>query len=173
MLLDVVIYPDKRLKIISSIIINFDKKLHTLLDDMYETMIFNNGVGLAAIQVGITLRALIINLPIDIEDNNNKSKQIKENTLEIINPIFIKRTGSIKSSEGCLSVPSFNEEIERYKYIKIEYQDRFGTKHNIESDNFLSIALQHEIDHIEGKVFIEKLSFLKRKKFDKLWKKRN
>ena len=170
MLLDIIIYPDKRLKLISKNITNFDKKLHMLLDNMYETMIHNNGVGLAAIQVGVQLRALIINLPVEIE-NSDKIEQIKENNLEIINPIFIKKTGSTKSYEGCLSIPTINEEIDRFEYVKIKYQNRFGDEHLIENHSFLAIAIQHEIDHLDGKVFIEKLSFLKRKKFDKVWKK--
>jgi len=168
MIRDIVIYPDKRLKLISKEVTSFDNELHTLLDDMYDTMIDKKGVGLAAIQVGVDKRALIINIPNDEDDDI----QSKENTLEIINPTFIEQEGKQKHQEGCLSIPGIYEDIERAKWVKIEYQDRFGVKHTIEDDEFLAVAIQHEIDHLEGKVFIEKLSILKRKKFEKEWKKR-
>jgi len=167
MVRDIVIYPDKRLKLISKEVTSFDSKLHSLLDDMYDTMISKKGVGLAAIQIAIPLRALIINIPDD-----NSDEQPKENTLEIINPIFIEKSGKEKHQEGCLSIPGVYEDIERAKYVKIEYQDRFGKSHTIEDDDFLAVAIQHEIEHLDGKVFIEKLSFMKRKKFEKEWKKR-
>jgi len=167
MVRDIVIYPDKRLKLISKEVTSFDSKLHSLLDDMYDTMISKKGVGLAAIQIAVPLRALIINIPDD-----NSDEQPKENTLEIINPIFIEKSGKEKHQEGCLSIPGVYEDIERAKYVKIEYQDRFGKSHTIEDDDFLAVAIQHEIEHLDGKVFIEKLSFMKRKKFEKEWKKR-
>jgi len=167
MIRDIVIYPDKRLKLISKKVTSFDNELHTLLDDMYDTMINKKGVGLAAIQVGVDIRALIINIPDDDSD-----EQPKENNLEIINPIFIEKSGKEKHQEGCLSIPGIYEDIERAKHVKIEYQDRFGEKYTIEDDDFLAVAIQHEIEHLEGKVFIEKLSFIKRKKFEKEWKKR-
>lgn len=170
MVRDIVIYPDKRLKLISKKVTSFDNELHTLLDDMYDTMINKKGVGLASIQIGIPKRVLIINLP--IEKENGKDEQPKENTLEIINPIFIEKSGHERHQEGCLSVPGIYEDIERAKYIKIEYQDRYGKKCKIEDDDFLAVAIQHEIDHLDGKVFIEKLSFIKRKKFEREWKKR-
>ncbi|MCK4441502.1 MAG: peptide deformylase [Sulfurovaceae bacterium] len=167
MIRDIVIYPDKRLKLISKEVTSFDEELHTLLDDMYDTMINKKGVGLAAIQVGVDIQALIINIP-----DEDSEEQPKENTLEVINPIFIEKNGTEKHQEGCLSIPGIYEDIERAKHIKIEYQDRFGNKHTIEDDDFLAIAIQHECDHLDGKVFIEKLSFIKRKKFEKEWKKR-
>jgi peptide deformylase len=170
MVRDIVIYPDKRLKEVSKEVTQFNDKLHTLLDDMYDTMVVKNGVGLAAIQVGVSLRVLIINIPIE-NGRRGESEQPKENTLEIINPIFLETDGYTKHQEGCLSVPGIFEDVERASHVKIEYQDRYGEKHLIEDDEFLAIALQHEIDHLNGKVFIEKLSFIKRKKFEKEWKK--
>jgi peptide deformylase len=169
---DIVIYPDPRLKLISETVEHFDEDLHALLDDMYETMIAKNGVGLAAIQIGIRKRVLIINVPIENEEGEAVA-QPKENTLEVINPIITYRSEeSVKFQEGCLSVPGFYEDIERHAMVTIEYQDRYGEKFVIEDDEFLAIALQHEIDHLDGKLFIEKLSFTKRKKFEKEWKKR-
>lgn len=169
MIRDIVIYPDKRLKLISKEVTTFDSELHILLDDMYDTMVAKNGVGLAAIQVGVDKRALIINLP---EGDNEDALQLKENTLEIINPIFVKKEGSCKHQEGCLSIPGVYEDIERAEHVVLEYQDRHGNKKSIDNNKFLAIAIQHEIDHLDGKVFIEKLSILKRKKFEKEWKKR-
>jgi len=170
MVKDILIYPDKRLKQISKEVTSFDKNLHTLLDDMYDTMINKRGVGLASIQIGVPLRALIINIP--IENAPQGEEQPRENTLEIINPTFLKKEGTQKFQEGCLSVPGFYEEIERAKFVSIEYFDRYGTKKRLEDDGFLAVAIQHEIDHLDGKIFIEKLSFIKRKKFEKEWKKR-
>ena len=170
MIRDVIIYPDKRLKSISKEVEAFDEKLHTLLDDMYETMVAKNGVGLAAIQVAVPLRALIINVPVETGEDEND--QPKENTLEIINPVIKETSGSTLYQEGCLSVPGFYEDIERFKSLKIEYFDRYGEPQTLEDDDFLAIAVQHEIDHLDGKVFVEKLSYIKRKKFEKEWKKR-
>jgi len=170
MVREIVIYPDKRLKLISKKVESFDGALHDLLDDMYETMVTRNGVGLAAIQVGVDLRVLIINVPLEKEDGEHD--QPKENTLEMINPVIVEKDGSEKFQEGCLSVPGVYEDVERAKRVKVEYFDRYGEKHIIEDDGFLAVAMQHEIDHLEGKVFIEKLSYIKRKKFEKEWKKR-
>lgn len=170
MIRDIVVYPDKRLKAVSKEVVDFDSSLHALLDDMYETMVAKNGVGLAAIQVGVDLRVLIINIP--IKDKEKGQDQPKDNTLEVINPIFLEEEGKSRYEEGCLSVPGYYEYVDRYKKVKIEYQDRNGIKHTIEDDDFLSIAIQHEIDHLNGRVFIEKLSILKRKKFEKEWKNR-
>ncbi len=170
MVRDVKIYPDKILKQVSKEVMSFDGELSTLLDDMYDTMIAKGGVGLAAIQIGVPKRVLIINIP---ESEEKDAKQPRENTLEIINPKFIEMSGSTKYQEGCLSVPSFYEDIARYSRVKLSYQDRDGNEHIIEDDDFLAIALQHEFDHLEGKLFIEKLSILKRKKFEKEWKRRN
>jgi len=170
MVREIVVYPDKRLKLISKEVASFNGALHDLLDDMYETMRARNGVGLAAIQVGIDLRALIINIP--LEDADGEHDQPKENTLEMINPVIIGKDGSEKFQEGCLSIPGVYEEVERAKHVKVEYCDREGNKHTIEDDDFLAIAIQHEMDHLDGKVFIEKLSYMKRKKFEKEWKRR-
>jgi len=170
MIRDIVIYPDKRLKQVSKEVTSFDSNLHQLLDDMYDTMISKKGVGLASIQIGVPKRVLIINIP--IEDAKEGEEQPRENTLEIINPTFIKKEGTQKFQEGCLSVPGFYEEVERAEVVAIEYFDRYGNKKRLEDSGFLAVAIQHEIDHLDGKIFVEKLSFIKRKKFEKEWKKR-
>jgi peptide deformylase len=170
MVRDIVIYPDKRLKLISKKVESFDSELHTLLDDMYDTMMAKGGVGLAAIQIGVDKQVLIINIP--KEDALEDNQQSKENTLEMINPTILESEGSEKSQEGCLSVPGVYEDVTRAKRVKVRYYDRDGVEHIIEDDSFLAIAMQHEIDHLNGKLFIEKLSIIKRKKFEKEWKKR-
>ena len=169
MVRDIVIYPDKRLKLVSKEVTEFNSELHRLLDDMFDTMLSKKGVGLAAIQIGVDRRVLIINIP---KDDNEEPTILKEDTLEIINPIFIKKSGLCKNQEGCLSVPGVYEDIERAKEVTIEYYNRHGEKMTIEDSDFLAIAIQHEIDHLDGKIFIEKLSFTKRKKFEKEWKKK-
>jgi peptide deformylase len=172
MIHDIVIYPDPRLKLVSEEVTAFDEELHTLLEDMYETMIAKNGVGLAAIQIGVPKRVLIVNVPIS-QGEGEPAIQPPENTLEIINPVITYRSEEmVDFEEGCLSVPGYYADITRHAMITLEYQDRHGQTHRIEDDEFLSIALQHEIDHLDGKLFIEKLSFTKRKKFEKEWKKR-
>lgn len=170
MVREIVVYPDKRLKLISKEVRSFDTELHILLDDMYDSMRAKNGVGLAAIQIGFDIRALIINIPLEVEEG--REDQPKENTLEMINPVIIEKDGLEVFQEGCLSIPGVYEDIERAKHVIVEYFDRDGKKETIENDDFLAIAIQHEMDHLEGKVFIEKLSYTKRKKFEKEWKRK-
>ncbi len=170
MIREILVYPNKKLKLISKAVTSFDGGLHDLLDDMYETMCASNGVGLASIQVGVDMRVLIINIPIEVAEGEHD--QPKENTIEMINPTILFKDGSELFQEGCLSIPGVYEEIERANHIKVDYYDRFGTKQTIEDESFLAIAIQHEIDHLDGKVFIEKLSYIKRKKFEKEWKRK-
>ncbi|EOI0229867.1 peptide deformylase [Campylobacter coli] len=163
----IITYPNSRLFLNSEPVKQFDQELHTLLDDMYDTMIASQGVGLAAIQVDIPLRALIVN----ILDENEEQK--KEDLLEIINPQIIPLDEEmITCTEGCLSVPDFFEEVKRYNHILLKYQDRFGNFKELEAQGFLAVAIQHENDHLNGHLFIEKISFLKRQKFDKEFKKK-
>ena len=175
---EIVVYPDKRLKLISKEVTLFNSALHNLLDDMYDTMIARNGVGLAAIQIGVDSRVLIINIPLEdtggdsYGEERSANNQPRENTLEMINPVIIEADGTEKFQEGCLSVPGFYEDVERAKHVKVIYFDRNGTKHTLEDDDFLAVAIQHEIDHLDGKVFIEKLSYMKRKKFEKEWRRK-
>jgi len=165
MILEIVTYPDKRLKQKSKDVKFFDKQLHLFLDNMYETMLAKNGIGLAGIQVGLLLNILIINLP-DENDEQNKN-----DLLEIINPKIINSVGKSSNSEGCLSVPEIFEDVDRFDRIIIEYYNRLGKKQTLEADGFLSICLQHEIDHLNGKLFIDKLPLTKRKSFEKEYKK--
>ena len=164
MQLSIVEYPDKRLREKSKEVKSFDKKLHNLLDAMHPFMIETNGIGLAAIQVNYPIRALILNLP------NEDGEQPPENLLEIINPVITDKSGETSYQEGCLSVPKFYEDVTRYEKIKLNYQDRHGNTKSLEADDLLAIAIQHEMDHLEGILFIDHLSYSRRKKFEKEYK---
>lgn len=164
MKLSIVEYPDKRLKERSLQVEKFDAELHLLLDAMYDMMIESNGIGLAAIQVAHPKRVLILNIP------DEDGEQPKENLMEIINPIITSKEGVATYQEGCLSVPGFYEEIERFEKLSLNYQDRDGNTKTLEADGLLSIAIQHEMDHLEGILFIDKLSYSRRKKFEKEYK---
>ena len=163
--LKIVEYPDKKLKEKSLKIEKFDKKLHQLLDAMYPIMINTNGIGLAAIQVAHAKQVLILNIP------DEDGEQPKENLLEMINPVVTKRQGETVYQEGCLSVPSFYEDINRFETISVNYQDRDGNTQFLEADGLLSIAIQHECDHLDGILFIDKLTSSRRRKFEKEYKK--
>ena len=164
--MEIVTYPNKILKKVSKPVERFDSELHKLLDDMYETMVTNNGVGLAAIQVAVPLRAVLI----DIGDEDGK--QSPETLIEVINPEFLTYDGTIKDTEGCLSVPDYFDEVERYANVKVKFFDRFGNEKIMDADGLLSVAFQHETDHLDGHLFVEKLDYIRRKKFEKEWKKK-
>ncbi|MFV0562946.1 peptide deformylase [Malaciobacter mytili] len=166
MVREVITYPNKLLRTKSKDVKVFNEELHTLLDDMYDTMLFENGVGLAAIQVAVPLNILIINLP------NKEDIQDKADLIEAINPVITHKDGVQINVEGCLSVPGFNEEVKRAKHIVVEYFDRNGNKQKVEAEDFLAVAWQHEMEHLSGHLFIENLSIIKRKKFEKEWKKK-
>ena len=163
--LEVIKYPNKLLKTISKDVTEFDEKLHALLDGMYDFMINTNGIGLAAIQVAHPINALVLNLP------NENDEQLKEDLIEMINPVITAKAGTTIYQEGCLSVPGFYEDIERFETLSVTFQDREGKECSLDADGLLSIAIQHEIDHLQGKLFIEKLSYARRKKFEKEYKK--
>lgn len=162
----ILVYPDKRLRLISKDIVDFDAELHNLLEDMKETMYAKDGIGLAAIQIGVPKNVLIINLT----DENNV--QNPEDLVEIINPVIVDADGSVTYQEGCLSVPTVYEDVQRNENINVRYFDRHGVMIEKALDGLMAIAFQHELDHLNGHLFIEKLSYLKRKKFEKDWKKK-
>jgi len=164
MKLNIVEYPDKRLREKSKEVKEFDASLHKLLDAMNPLMVNTNGIGLAAIQVAHPIRALILNIP------DEDGEQPPENLLEIINPVMTHKSGETTYQEGCLSVPQFYEDIKRYDNVVINYQDRYGNTKTLEADGLLAIAIQHEMDHLEGILFIDKLSYARRKKFEKEYK---
>jgi len=165
MKLKIVEYPDKRLKQKSLKVTKFDNELHGLLDAMNPMMINTNGIGLAAIQVGVALEILVLNIP------DEEGEQPPENLIEMINPILSDKKGETTYQEGCLSVPEFYEDIHRFETLHVNYQDRDGNTHELKADGLLSIAIQHEVDHLNGILFIDKLTSSRRRKFEKEYKK--
>ena len=166
MVLEVLTYPNKILYEKSKEVTKFDAEFGKFLDDMYETMIAKSGIGLAAIQVGKPIQALVINLA-DEEGIQNKA-----NLLEIINPKIIKANGEQIYQEGCLSVPGFYEDVKRAENIVLKYQNRNGESCELKADGLLAVCIQHEIDHLNGHLFIERIGYNKRKKFNQEFKKK-
>jgi len=168
---EIITYPNPILRKKSKDIEVFDEELHTLLDDMNETMMIKGGVGLAAVQIAKPLNVLIINIPVESDDDKEEDIQLPENLIEAINPVITHKDGSFVFNEGCLSVPGYSADIERANHIVVEYFNRYGEKQTMEAEGFLAVAWQHEMEHLTGHLFVENLSFLKRKKFEKDWKK--
>lgn len=162
--LNIVEYPDKKLREKSLKVEKFDEELHRFLDAMNLVMMETNGIGLAAIQVAVAKQILIINIP------NEDGEQPKENLIEMINPLIVHKEGETVYQEGCLSVPSFYEDVVRNEHVSVNYQDRDGNTKTLEATGLLSIAIQHEMDHLVGILFIDKLSYARRKKFEKEFK---
>ena len=132
-----------------------DKKLLKLLKDMTETMYAAEGVGLAAPQIGVSKRIVVI----DVGDG----------IIEMINPVIVNKEGSVVGGEGCLSVPEYEGEVERAEKVECEFTDRSGKRYLIETDGLLAIAIQHELDHLDGVLFIDKAQSImpkKKEKFD-------
>lgn len=130
-----------------------DKKTLRLLDDMAETMYAANGVGLAAPQIGVFKRIVVID--------------VGEGLIELINPVITYREGSAVGPEGCLSVPDYEGEVERAEIVHCEYYDRKGRKMLIKADGLLAVCIQHELDHLDGVLFIDKAKVLMPKDFDR------
>jgi len=154
-MLEILKYPDPRLNEISTKVEVFDAELGRFLDDMAETMYAANGVGLAAPQVGRTQRFFII----DISPQDNSVRKIHE----FINPVLSEGEGKKVFEEGCLSVPGIAEEVTRKAKIRVDYQDRHGNPHALIAEGLFAVALQHENDHLDGVLFVERLSPLKRR----------
>lgn len=119
-----------------------DKKLQRLLRDMAETMYSADGVGLAAPQVGVSKRVVVID--------------VGEGLYELINPEIVKREGKVLGSEGCLSVPDYEGEVERFEYVECEFTDKTGQRMLLSASGLLAICIQHELDHLDGILFIDK-----------------
>ncbi|KZN39759.1 peptide deformylase [Pseudoalteromonas luteoviolacea] len=150
--LEILTAPDPRLKIKAKKVDNIES-IQTLIDDLLETMYAtSNGIGLAATQVGREEAVVVI----DISDERN-------DPLILVNPEVSEGQNKEKGQEGCLSVPDYFAEVERYTSVKVTAQDRNGDSIEIESDEFLAIVMQHEIDHLHGNLFIDYLSPLKQK----------
>jgi peptide deformylase len=158
-ILPIIETPDPRLRQISTPVEAIDAELQTLIDDMFETMYAAPGIGLAAIQVGVPKRLLVIDLQ---EEEDADGKPIKAPRV-FINPEILDASEALQVySEGCLSVPDQYAEVERPAVIRARWQDREGRTHEEQLDGLLAICLQHEMDHLDGILFIDHLSRLKR-----------
>ncbi len=160
---DIITLPDKRLRLVSKPVGKVDGEVRTLLDDMFETMYAAPGIGLAAIQVGVPKRVVTMDLA---------KKDEPRNPLVFINPQILWTSEERATyEEGCLSIPEYYEEVERPAQVKVAFLDREGVAREIEADGLLATCLQHEIDHLNGVLFIDHLTRLKRsrviKKFAK------
>lgn len=147
-------YPDPRLRKIAKPVDVFDAALSTFIEDMFETMYADNGVGLAATQVNIHSRIITI----DPLENDKKTP------FYLINPEIIETQGCMSSQEGCLSVPGAYDKIIRYQSIKIRAQDKTGQFFEMHAQDFIAAIIQHELDHLNGKLFIDHLSTVKRER---------
>jgi len=153
-------YPDPVLHQKSLPIAKIDDALRVFADDMLETMYADRGVGLAAPQVGVLKRIIVIDAEQE-EDENGHHKRGRPMCL--INPeIIYKSEETIFYCEGCLSVPGQSADVERHQKIKVRYQDKTGSEKEIEAEDYLAVVLQHEIDHLDGILYIDHLSRLKR-----------
>jgi peptide deformylase len=160
---EILILPDKRLRLVSKPVAKVDAAIRQLVDDMFETMYDAPGIGLAAIQIGEPRRIVTIDIA---KKDEEKEPQV------FINPeIVTKSDEKSVHEEGCLSIPEFYEEVERPAAVTVKYLDLDGKKHEIEAAGLLATCLQHEIDHLDGVLFIDHISKLKRdrvvKKFAK------
>ena len=163
--LEILEFPDHRLRNIAKPIKNVDGYIVELADQMLETMHDAPGIGLAASQVNVHKRLLVV----DISEK-------RDEPLVLINPEIKESEGSIETSEGCLSIPGFYEPVNRFQAIQVHAIGRDGEPYSMEATNLLAVCIQHEMDHLEGKLFVDYLSNAKRslirKKLQKLQKQR-
>ncbi|MGZ3789646.1 MAG: peptide deformylase [Bacteriovorax sp.] len=170
--LEIFTYPAPILKKVALPVTEFNDELRTIIKNMLFTMYHAPGIGLAAPQVGVSLRFFVLDIWFDREkitlaDGTDEYRLSEFSPMAIINPVFKNKSGEIIHEEGCLSVPGIYEDVKRAELVTIEYQDMFGDHHEMEADELLSVCLQHENDHLDGIVFIERLSFLKKQLLEK------
>ena len=156
MILDILKYPDKRLRTIAKAVVSVDETIRQQVKDMFETMYEAPGIGLAATQINFHQRIIVI----DISDECNEP-------ICLINPEVIEKSGEIQWEEGCLSVPDYYENVIRANEIKIQALNQNGETFELEASEMLSVCIQHEIDHLDGILFVDHLSKLKQKRLKK------
>jgi peptide deformylase len=155
-ILDILHFPDPRLRNQAKPVAEVDASVRKLVDDMFETMYKAPGIGLAAIQVNVPLRVVTI----DISEE-------RDQPLALINPEILARDGAEEMNEGCLSVPGIYEKVKRANHIRFRALDRDGEPFEQEAEGLLAVCVQHEIDHLDGKLFVDYLSSLKRQRIRK------
>jgi peptide deformylase len=149
-------FPDPRLRKKAAPVDQVDDALRQLIDDMFETMYEAPGIGLAATQVDVHRRLLVADVSAE-----------KDEPQVLINPEILEKDGTTVTEEGCLSVPGYFEEVERAEHIKVRYLDREGNEQESEFEGLLAVCVQHEIDHLDGKLFVDYLSEIKRQRIRK------
>ena len=154
--LDILIYPDDRLRKVAKPVEQVDDKICALVDDMFETMYDAPGIGLAAPQVNVHHRVVVI----DVSEHN-------DDPLTLINPEIISKGGEADGEEGCLSIPGIYESVSRAERITFKALDRDGQPYEKQADGLLAVCVQHEVDHLDGKMFVDYLSALKRRRIKK------
>ncbi len=154
--LEILQYPDPRLRHVAEPLESVGEDVHRLTADMLETMYAAPGIGLAATQVGVDRRLCVI----DVSETKNEP-------LVLINPEITWREGSEESQEGCLSIPDVEEKVRRAERVGVRALDRDGVAVEFDADGLLAVCIQHEIDHLDGRLFIDHLSALKRQRIDK------
>ncbi|MBO2567412.1 peptide deformylase [Shewanella algae] len=152
-LLKVLRFPDERLRTIAQPVTEFDSALQTQIDNMFETMYEEKGIGLAATQVDFHKQLIVM----DLQDDVERPKVF-------INPQIISASGDFCNEEGCLSVPGIYAKVDRAEFITVTALDRDGNEFTIEADGLFAICIQHEMDHLKGKLFVDYLSPLKRQR---------
>lgn len=158
-------YPDKRLRIPGQKVEDFGAEFQALIDDMAETMYAAPGVGLAAPQIGVSLRLFIV----DVATGDDEPSDLRV----FANPQLLNLEGEVTWEEGCLSFPGVHEEIDRAERVRVKAQDRHGKWFELEADGLLAIAIQHEHDHLEGKLMVDHLGVLKKRLVHRAMVKRN
>tara|TARA_B100000575_G_scaffold286842_1_gene284184 strand:- start:786 stop:1289 length:504 start_codon:yes stop_codon:yes gene_type:complete len=155
-LLNILLHPDPRLRTRAAVVSAFDATLATLAEDMLQTMYAAPGIGLAATQVNVHKQVIVI----DVSENN-------DNPLVLVNPKLELLGAKVSGDEGCLSVPGVYERVDRSERVNVRAQDLTGAPFELSADELLAVCLQHECDHLQGKLFIDYLSSLKRNRINK------
>jgi peptide deformylase len=152
-ILDVLRFPDERLRTVAKNVDKVDKSISALIEDMFDTMRDENGIGLAATQIDVHQRVVVMDVSED-----------QDSPLVFINPEITHKEGKTISEEGCLSVPNNYAQVERAEKVTVSALDKTGKAFTLEADGLLAICIQHELDHLKGKLFVDYLSPLKRQR---------
>ena len=155
-ILDILHFPDARLRNTAKPVAEVDDRVRQLIDDMFETMYEAPGIGLAAIQVNDPRRVIVVDTSED-----------RSQPLALVNPEILEKQGEEEMDEGCLSVPGVYETVKRAETIRVRFLDRNGEPVEMDADGLLAVCIQHEIDHLDGKLFVDYLSNLKRQRIRK------
>lgn len=155
---EVLVYPDPKLKEVCEPVINFDDSVKQLLEDLIDTMVdAGHSVGVAAPQIGDLRRAAVV----DVSKSKLGKKQENHGLMQMVNPAILQKEGSCVVREGCMSVPDYTGNVTRAESIVVEYLDENQQHHVISTDGFEAIAIQHELDHLDGHLFLDRVSSLK------------